>query len=224
MSRGTIVVSVRHLEPPVDKGHTPPKSGRRRRSFRADAPPKKRPHRNGDPHVVLVNTLVWKILVTRVNRKMCRSEYGGNNVRASEPRCRPRTAGNPPAGPAVGALAAREVGYVPLLVPSLGAWLSSLPAAAAPMRRRATPIFFARLWPARATTRARLRTIPTDERPPGGVPSGPTRKSPAPGGAKADGVRHLKSPVSPSAPMHNTAFGSGKSSIVIGTARWPAAE
>ena len=32
------------------------------------------------------------------------------------------------------ALAAREVGYVPLLVPLLGAWLSSLPAAAAPMQ------------------------------------------------------------------------------------------
>ena len=49
------------------------------RSFRADAPSKKRPHRNGDPHVVLVNTLVWKILVTRVNRKISRVEYGGNN-------------------------------------------------------------------------------------------------------------------------------------------------
>src|SRR5215471_18880591 len=34
--------------------------------------------------------------------------------------------------------------------------------------------------------------------PPGGVPSGPTNKSPATGGAKVDGVRHLASPVSPS--------------------------
>jgi len=47
------------------------------RSFRADAPSKKRPHRNGDPRVVLVNTLVWKILVTRVNRKISRVEHGG---------------------------------------------------------------------------------------------------------------------------------------------------
>src|SRR5262245_37156612 len=39
---------------------------RRKRSFRADAQSKKRPYRNGDPHVVLVNTLFWKVLVTRV--------------------------------------------------------------------------------------------------------------------------------------------------------------
>jgi hypothetical protein len=39
----------------------------------------------------LVNTLVWKILVTRVNRKISRVEYGGNNVRALEPRCCPPT-------------------------------------------------------------------------------------------------------------------------------------
>src|SRR5262249_61326630 len=43
-----------------------PTSGWRRRSFRADAPSKKRPHRSGDSRVVLVNTLFWKILVTRV--------------------------------------------------------------------------------------------------------------------------------------------------------------
>jgi len=61
------------------RGLTAPTCGWRMRSFRADAPSKKRPHRNGDPHVVLVNTLVWKILVTRVNRKISRVEYGGNN-------------------------------------------------------------------------------------------------------------------------------------------------
>ncbi|MBV8422041.1 MAG: hypothetical protein JOZ26_18690 [Hyphomicrobiales bacterium] len=42
----------------------------RRRSFRADAPWKTRPHRNGNQPIVLVNTLFWKILVTRVNRKI----------------------------------------------------------------------------------------------------------------------------------------------------------
>src|SRR5262249_21125419 len=48
----------------------------------------KRLHRNGDPRVVLVNMLVWKILVTRVNRKMCRVEYGGNGwCGALEPHC-----------------------------------------------------------------------------------------------------------------------------------------
>src|SRR5262249_27675589 len=40
-------------------------------------PSKKRPHRNGDPRVVLVNTLFWKILVTRVNRKILRSNTAG---------------------------------------------------------------------------------------------------------------------------------------------------
>src|SRR2546427_11474844 len=34
-----------------------------------------RPRRNGDPRVVLVNTLFWKILVTRVNRKISRFEF-----------------------------------------------------------------------------------------------------------------------------------------------------
>ena len=65
------------------------------RSFRADAPSKKRPHRNGDPHVVLVNMLVWKILVTRVNRKMCWTEYGDNNVRAFEPAAARQQPENP---------------------------------------------------------------------------------------------------------------------------------
>ena len=37
-----------------------------RRSFRADAPSKTRPHRSGESGVVLVNMLFWKILVTRV--------------------------------------------------------------------------------------------------------------------------------------------------------------
>src|SRR5262249_60064735 len=55
-------------------------------------PSKKRPHRNGDPHVVLVNTLVWKILVTRVNRKMCRVEYGGKKLRGLGPPLPPPTA------------------------------------------------------------------------------------------------------------------------------------
>src|SRR5262249_58081545 len=32
---------------------------------------------NGNPRVFLVNTLFWKILVTRVNRKISRVEYGG---------------------------------------------------------------------------------------------------------------------------------------------------
>src|SRR5262249_57976003 len=33
---------------------------------------------NGNPRVFLVNTLFWKILVTRVNRKISRVEYGGD--------------------------------------------------------------------------------------------------------------------------------------------------
>src|SRR5262245_25312919 len=41
-----------------------------------------------------------------------------------------------------------------------------------------------------------------------------SKKSPAPAGHEADGVRHLKSPVSPSTPMHNAAFGSGRRRII----------
>src|SRR5215831_954104 len=61
----------------------------------------KRPHRNGDPRVVLVNTLFWKILVTRVNRKISRVEYGGNgrSDRAAG-CCGPRQkGGSPSSGP-----------------------------------------------------------------------------------------------------------------------------
>src|SRR5262249_60442648 len=72
-------------------------------------PSKKRPHRNGDPHVVLVNTLFWKILVTRVNRKMCRVEYGRNNVRALETRCPPPTPQNPHAREKINICSTRKI-------------------------------------------------------------------------------------------------------------------
>src|SRR5262249_41037362 len=61
---------------------------------------------------------------------VCRPQYMG--------RYSPNGGGrrNPTDARAVaGALAARAAGYVALLVPLLGAWLSFLPAAAAPMRQ-----------------------------------------------------------------------------------------
>src|SRR5262249_62025847 len=58
-----------------------PTSGWRGWSFRVDATVEETAAPNGNPRVVLVNTLFWKILVTRVNRKISRVEYGGRDRR-----------------------------------------------------------------------------------------------------------------------------------------------
>src|ERR1700758_3485887 len=129
----------------------------RRNHSGPDAPPNRRPHLNGDPRVVLVNTLFWKILVTRVNRKIFESNTTVRIVRPSEPRFvfstwadSPQTTAdrrNSPAAPAVaGARAARAAGAVLLL----GACLSSRPGAATPMRR---PAPMRRRFPAPAPPR-----------------------------------------------------------------------
>src|SRR5215467_12202057 len=77
-----------------------PTSGWRGWSFRVDATVEKRPHRNGDPRVVLVNTLFWKILVTRVNRKISRVEYGDGRSNRAAGCCGPRRkGGSPSSGP-----------------------------------------------------------------------------------------------------------------------------
>src|SRR5262249_59275349 len=58
-----------------------PTSGWRGWSFRVDATVEETAAPNGNPRVFLVNTLFWKILVTRVNRKISRVEYGGERRR-----------------------------------------------------------------------------------------------------------------------------------------------
>ena len=46
------------------------------------------------------------------------------------------------------------------------------------------------------------------------MPSASERKAPRLRRLKVDGVRHLKAPVSPSTPMQNAAFGSGRRRII----------
>jgi hypothetical protein len=66
---------------------------------------------NGNPRVFLVNTLFWKILVTRVNRKISRVEYGGNGrSNRAAGCCGPRRkGGSPSSGPTCAMLSLKWV-------------------------------------------------------------------------------------------------------------------
>src|SRR5215510_6897237 len=88
-----------------------PTSGWRGWSFRVDATVEETAAPNGNPRVFLVNTLFWKILVTRVNRKISRVEYGGNGRSNRAAGCcgSRRKGGAPSSGPTCAMLSLKWV-------------------------------------------------------------------------------------------------------------------